>query len=116
MKRSDYKRLPLLSAFALRLLAHRKTEYGLFGDIEELYNTVLTEKGNFKARLWLWRQIITTIPSVIKDTFYWGQGLVANYLKTAFRNVIRYKAFSLINLSGLAVGMASFILLFLYIQ
>jgi putative ABC transport system permease protein len=31
-----------------------------------------------------------------------------NYLKIAFRNLWRHRAFSAINLLGLAVGMASF--------
>jgi putative ABC transport system permease protein len=39
-----------------------------------------------------------------------------NYLKVAFRNIIRHKAFSLLNISGLAVGMASSILILLWVQ
>ncbi|MGN6494383.1 MAG: ABC transporter permease [Agriterribacter sp.] len=38
-----------------------------------------------------------------------------NYLKIAFRNLIRNKAFSTINIAGLAVGMASAILILLWI-
>ena len=37
-----------------------------------------------------------------------------NYLKTAFRNLWRNKAFSLINIIGLSVGLASCMLIFLY--
>lgn len=39
-----------------------------------------------------------------------------NYLKTAVRNLLRQKAFSIINISGLAIGMASAILILLWIQ
>lgn len=39
-----------------------------------------------------------------------------NYLKIAFRNLIRQKAFSFINITGLAVGMASAILILLWIE
>src|SRR3984957_10744400 len=39
-----------------------------------------------------------------------------NYLKVAFRNIIRHQAFSLLNISGLAVGMASSILILLWVQ
>jgi len=42
--------------------------------------------------------------------------MLKNYLKTAFRNILRHKGFSLINLSGLAIGMACCVILFLYIQ
>jgi putative ABC transport system permease protein len=40
--------------------------------------------------------------------------MIKNYLKIAFRNILRYKAFSFINIAGLAVGMASAILIFLW--
>jgi ABC-type antimicrobial peptide transport system permease subunit len=39
-----------------------------------------------------------------------------NYFKTAWRNLLHNKAFSIINISGLAIGMASAILIFLWIQ
>jgi ABC-type antimicrobial peptide transport system permease subunit len=39
-----------------------------------------------------------------------------NYLKVAFRNLIRNKSISFINISGLAIGMASAMLILLWIQ
>ncbi len=39
-----------------------------------------------------------------------------NYLKTAWRNLVRNKAFSLINISGLALGMAVSLLIFLWVK
>jgi len=39
-----------------------------------------------------------------------------NYLKIAFRNLLRYKTFSLINISGLAIGIAGILLIGLYVQ
>lgn len=39
-----------------------------------------------------------------------------NYLKIALRNINRHKVFSFINLAGLAIGMACFILIVLWIQ
>jgi len=38
-----------------------------------------------------------------------------NYIQTAFRNIKRYKGYSFINIAGLTVGMACFILIFLWI-
>ncbi len=38
-----------------------------------------------------------------------------NYIKTAFRNIKRYKGYSFINIAGLTVGMACFILIFLWV-
>ena len=42
--------------------------------------------------------------------------MLKNYLKIAFRNLVRNKAFSFINIAGLAVGMASAMLIFLYVS
>ncbi len=42
--------------------------------------------------------------------------MIRNYLKIAFRNLWRNKGFSAINIFGLAVGMASAVLIFLWIQ
>lgn len=42
--------------------------------------------------------------------------MLRNYFKIAFRNIIRHKAFSLINISGLSIGMACSIFIFLWVQ
>src|SRR5882724_13422741 len=39
-----------------------------------------------------------------------------NYLKIALRNLWRHKAFSFINIMGLAVGMTACFLIFLYVR
>ncbi|MCH8874751.1 ABC transporter permease [candidate division KSB1 bacterium] len=39
-----------------------------------------------------------------------------NYLKISFRNLWKYKGYSVINLAGLATGMACFILILLWVQ
>ena len=42
--------------------------------------------------------------------------MIKNYFKTAWRNLIKKKGFSFINITGLAIGMASAILILLWIQ
>jgi putative ABC transport system permease protein len=42
--------------------------------------------------------------------------VLKNYLKTALRNLYKYRGFSFINLLGLAVGMACCVLILLYVQ
>ena len=39
-----------------------------------------------------------------------------NYLKIAFRNLLKYKSFSFINISGVAIGLACFLLLAIYVK
>ncbi|MCL4511471.1 MAG: ABC transporter permease [Bacteroidetes bacterium] len=42
--------------------------------------------------------------------------MLKNYLKIAFRNILRNKVYSFINIAGLAVGMAACITIFVYVQ
>ncbi|HKZ67750.1 MAG TPA: ABC transporter permease [Chitinophagaceae bacterium] len=42
--------------------------------------------------------------------------MIKNYFKSAWRNLVRGKSFSIINISGLAVGMAGAILILLWLQ
>jgi putative ABC transport system permease protein len=46
----------------------------------------------------------------------YSSGVLNNYVKVILRNLSRYKGFSFINISGLAIGMASAILILLWIQ
>lgn len=42
--------------------------------------------------------------------------MLRNYLKIAFRNLTRNKSFSILNIAGLAIGMASAMLILLWVQ
>ena len=42
--------------------------------------------------------------------------MLKNYLKIAVRNLLKHRAYSLINIAGLAVGMASTIVMLLFVQ
>lgn len=45
-----------------------------------------------------------------------GKMLIANYIKSAWRNILRHKLFSIINILGLAIGLAAVILIALYVR
>ena len=42
--------------------------------------------------------------------------MLRNYLSVAIRNLLRYRAYSFINILGLAIGMVCCVLMLLYIQ
>ena len=42
--------------------------------------------------------------------------MLKNYLKISLRNLQRHKAYSFINVAGLAIGLACFTLIILYVQ
>lgn len=45
-----------------------------------------------------------------------GEIMFKNYLKISLRNLLRYKAFSFINISGLAIGLCCCIIIFLHVR
>ncbi|MCP4724675.1 MAG: FtsX-like permease family protein, partial [bacterium] len=86
------------------------------GDFEELFSELYTESGIVKAYLWFWLQVIFTIMIIsVKNTIR-SIEMFKNYLKIAFRNIKRHKAYSFINISGLAVGIVCCVFIILWIQ
>jgi putative ABC transport system permease protein len=105
--------------WGLRLLGALVSEsrnYGLFGDIEELYERQVAAAGRFRASLWLWGQLVRTLAHSVFNSFYWSGVLLRNSLKITYRNFKRQKLYTVINLAGLAVGMACFILIMTYVH
>ena len=107
---------PHIAEKLLRSLLPESERRALLGDYEELYIDLIQRKGKTKARLWYWMQFLRTIPSVIIDSMIWSFDMFWNYLKISFRNIWKQKVYSFINIIGLAIGMAAFLLISIYIQ
>ncbi len=86
------------------------------GDFMEMYSIFAEKKGWLQARLKFWGYLIRSIPEYLKDTLCIGATMFKNYLKIALRNIKKQKGFSFITVSGLGVGMACFILIYLYVS
>jgi len=106
---------PKIVVWLLNLFFHDGKNQTANGDFEEIYNDIKKEKGTFRAKLWCWLQVLVSIIPFIKGKTYWSLVMFQSYLKISFRNLIRQKGYSFINISGLAIGMACCILLLAYI-
>lgn len=116
MKSGKADSLP--SRFSLWLIKRvfaDKTESKL-GDFLEIYAASLEERGRIKTRLWFWRYLIRTIPKYLKDSLAINMTMLGNNLKITLRNLAAHKGSSLIKISGLVVGLASFILISLFVR
>lgn len=88
------------------------------GDLIELYEEKLETEGAQKAN---WRFIIDVLllfrPSIIRPIEGFQRlnyfGMFKNYFKISFRNILKYKVFSFINIFGLSVAMSICLLLIL---
>jgi putative ABC transport system permease protein len=90
--------------------------YSMDEDLNEIYQTMVESRGRFRAALWYWLQSLGSFPEYLKLTIHWRTAMFGNYVKSAIRNLTKHKGFSLINISGLAVGMACCILILLYVR
>ena len=105
----------IIAEYFLYMISSFGEEYAVLGDIQEMYGEIYDEKGWLNAQLWCWKQIILSFPQFIKNKIYWGCTMFKNYFKIAFRNLIKHKSFSVINILGLAIGLSVGLLILLYV-
>ncbi|MFC1564722.1 ABC transporter permease [candidate division KSB1 bacterium] len=103
-----------------RWLLSKCSEYSdmfeISADFDAEYLEISTQKGRFRAWLWYWLQTINAVV-IYYSTQISGSGkMFNNYVKIAFRNIKRYKAYSAINIMGLAIGLACCILILLWVK
>ncbi len=106
----------LRAELILKYLGYSKNKYAILGDLEEEFNDRLSSQGKFSAKIWYWKLVLISLPAFFCDSIYGSIVMFKNYLKISIRNIKRQKVYSLINISGLAIGFACFILIFLFIQ
>ncbi len=107
---------PSLAEWLLKRLTYYNDRYYSTGDLQENYNHLQEDKGNIRARVWYWSQVLKSILPYLSLTFITGAIMFKSYLKTALRNIKRSKGFSFINIAGLSVGMTCFILIMLFVS
>lgn len=109
-------RPPKLAEKILSRLQYDDVWKTTLGDFEEYYSYLVNKEGVKGANKWYWQQVLRYAPSKIIHKIYWSAAMFKNYLKIAFRNIQKNKGYSFINISGLSVGLASFLLLGIYIS
>ncbi len=113
---SKKKQLSKAGSSLLCRISGKSRHSALIGDFEEIYSEIAGNKGVFSAKLWYWGQILRSLPSYLMFSLAFWSAMFKNYFLTSIRYLKRYKAFSFINISGLAIGMACFLLIFLYVK
>ena len=89
---------------------------GYAGDIEEEFDGIVNREGRRKAVLWIWFHAIAAVPKAFRSYFICGGSMFNNYFKMALRHIKKYKGYSFINICGLAIGIASCLLIFLFVS
>ena len=115
MRESHVKLPPWEISLLKFLLPDIDFEY-LIGFYEQGYQDLLGSSRGPKARFWLWVQILRAAPSLLKMKIQGEMVMLINYLKTAVRNIVRHKGYSFINICGLAIGLASCLLIYVWVS
>ncbi|CAN5150413.1 ABC transporter permease [soil metagenome] len=112
---------PRLADRLLTLFCAPHLREEVLGDLHERYVLRVQAWGEARARRRYWREVLAYVrPSIMKRQASQyptptTTDMLRNYVKIAFRNLVRNKVSSLINIGGLAVGMAVAILIGLWI-
>jgi putative ABC transport system permease protein len=111
---------PRLAEWLLTLFLRNDLEEEVLGDLEEKFYSTAELKTLRKAKLNYWFQATHYLrPFAIKNSKLFSSindNMFKNYLKIGYRNLLRKKGYSAINIIGLAVGMAVAMLIGLWVQ
>ncbi|MCG8605815.1 ABC transporter permease, partial [bacterium] len=91
------------------------------GDLQELYSSRLQQSGTTRSNWWYYWDVLRFFrPYLLKRKLLTqnlgGSLMFRNYLKIAFRNLLKHKGYSFINIAGLVAGLTACILILLYVQ
>ncbi len=106
---------PRLPLRFFRWYCHPKLRDSIEGDLMELYQERNVEGGKLKADMKFVRDVLLLFrPSIIKPMEGYknlnNYGMIKSYFKIGWRNLLRNKGYSLMNIGGLALGMTVAIL------
>jgi putative ABC transport system permease protein len=96
----------------LRLFCAPHLREEVLGDLHERYYLRAQRMGEAQARRRYWREVLAYVrPSIIRrQSSDYSQptttDMLRNYVKIAFRTLVKNKGYSFINIGGLAIGMA----------
>ncbi|MFN8348346.1 MAG: permease prefix domain 2-containing transporter [Spirosomataceae bacterium] len=112
---------PRWASLLLRWWSNPNTSEEVEGDLLELYNHWSQTVGRRKAD---WKYIFNVIKLLrplakrknnYPSTYTYSPTMIRNYFKIAFRNLLKHKGYSFINIFGLATGMAVAMLIGLWV-
>ncbi|KAA0992429.1 ABC transporter permease [Dyadobacter aurulentus] len=116
---------PRWARLLLRQLHPDNTIEEVEGDLDELFEHWYRRAGKTQATLRYIHNVISVLPPFVKrrqskttyhQPFFLNPDMIKNYIKIAWRNIVRQKAYSALNIAGLSIGMACSILILLWVR
>ena len=110
------RRPPPVASWIIRRMFPDEGGCSVLGDMTETYHDLAEREGVFRARAWFRGQCAKAFPAYVIDEFLWGVTMFRNYLLVALRNLKKNGIYSVLNIAGLAIGIAAFVLITLYVR
>ncbi|MEP5611013.1 MAG: ABC transporter permease [Cyclobacteriaceae bacterium] len=112
-------RPPKIASQILSHLISKELFEEISGDLSEEFHEHALKRGRLFASILYCLEVIRYARMYRAERNYQSSNSLAmlqNYIKVAFRNLLKYKSYSLINISGLGVGLACVFMIFLFIK
>ncbi|MFC1492328.1 ABC transporter permease [candidate division KSB1 bacterium] len=106
---------PVLAQRIISGMKFYEKNFALAAGIEEEYYDKIIEKGVLNANFWYWLQTLQIIFKHSTSAVYRSKIMIKSYIKISSRNIFKNKAYSAVNIGGLALGMACCFLIMLYV-
>lgn len=106
---------PRIAAWLLARISGPESGSSIVGDYEEIYQELARERGLHTARSWYWSQVLKSLPMFITNLIFGSVAMLKNYLKLAYRSILKHKRYAFLNITGLAVGLAACLLIAGYV-
>jgi putative ABC transport system permease protein len=107
---------PRLVRRLIRFFLRHEDAEGRAAEFDELFGEEAREQGLKSARRAYRTQFVLSLPGLVTNFIAWEAAMLKNYLTIAWRNVVKHKGISFINVAGLALGMACSLLIFLWVD
>jgi len=114
--KSDPNALPRLPRKILEGIVPRRDGGPIRESFSQLYRGILENRGRMRADLWLWTEILKSLPGFVHFSLYWRLAMLRNYWLMTWRNIRKRKGHSLINILGLSLGLGLALLIFIWVQ
>jgi putative ABC transport system permease protein len=108
--------LPRLVRRLIRFFLRHEEAEGRGAEFDELFGEEVGKRGPKSARRSYRIQFVLSLPGLITNFIMWEAAMLKNYLTIAWRNMAKYKGISLINVAGLALGIACSLLIFIWVD
>ena len=117
--RDPKKSYPRLAYWLFSRLIPSSVVEELAGDLQEMYAERLNDRGRLYAATMYWIEVLHLMAGFISFPKFKTQNnqidMFKNYLKIAFRNMLKYKFYSAINVIGLSMGISMSLLITIHV-